>query len=247
MTLKPTVVYVLLCPKTGEIRYVGKTTSGLARRWYEHVRTAKIDTNKTHRDYWIRSLIAGGELPLIEELDSGLWSVETANLRERYWIATFRERVLDLVNTTDGGDGAQPGCTYSQEVRDKVGAASKERWQTSEYREKISEKRKEYWDGNERARAAVSRQSKERWADPNYLGRTSLQSIEYRAKRSEIAKRNSNSPEGIKRLAKNGKKSSLLRRECVDCGKICPPASMGMHLKGTGHSGYLDLMTERGA
>lgn len=38
-----------------------------------------------------------------------------------------------------------------------------------------------------------------------------------------------------------GRTVSRKRRSCLDCRKVLPPGPMGMHLRGSGHSGYEDV------
>lgn len=235
------IIYCLVDPISGDIRYVGKTTGTLLRRWQGHISHAKDMRNTTHRDYWIRSLSSKGEIPAIEEIESGMWDTDTCNAKEIYWISRFKELNYDLTNKTAGGDG---GNIYpvSSETRTKIRESSKRNWESHEYRAALAECTEEYWKDNQRARDAVSRQTTERWADPNYTVRETFKTAEYRQKRSSIMKEISSTEEGKARLASNGKKSSLLRRQCLECGLVSKPSAIGAHQNGKSkHVGFLDL------
>lgn len=109
-------IYGLSDPRTGAIRYVGVTFRG-KRRFNEHLSRA-VRGGRTHRDCWIRSLIAAGVRPVYEILETGYgdgWQT-----RECYWIAHHRA-LGDLTNLTDGGDGA-PGYIPTPELRRKWSA-----------------------------------------------------------------------------------------------------------------------------
>jgi hypothetical protein len=218
------IIYVLVDPRNREIRYVGQTVSGLKRRRAAHVSKARNSTRNLHVYNWLRQLDRLGLYPLIEEVESGEWTVEYTNLREAMWIAAVRESGSDLTNLHQGG-GNYRHQSIPPEVREKIGAQSKRMWQDQEYRDNWVKSRKAYWKDNERARAAVARQTTERWADPDCKARKTLQSEEYRALRSEIAKT----------------KVATLRRECLECGYVSRPPTVGWHQKRTGHEGIKDL------
>lgn len=106
-------IYTLSDPRTEKVRYVGVTFRGKAR-YNEHLSRA-VTGGKTHRDCWIRSLIAAGLRPTYQILEEGQGDGWQA--AERRWIAHYRE-VSELVNHTDGGDGA-PGYVPTPELRER--------------------------------------------------------------------------------------------------------------------------------
>lgn len=110
---RPWEIYTLSDPRTNLIRYVGVTFRG-KRRFNEHMSRA-VCGGKTHRDYWIRSLIAVELRPLYQVIQKGRGSGWQD--AERFWIAKYRES-FDLVNLTDGGDG-NPGYVPTPELRKK--------------------------------------------------------------------------------------------------------------------------------
>lgn len=109
-------IYVLIDPRTSQIRYVGVTFRGKTR-YNEHVSKA-IKGGKTYRDFWIRSLVSAGVKPVYSVIERGIgdgWQD-----RERAWIAEYRT-TTELVNLTDGGDGL-PGYVPSEELKKKWSA-----------------------------------------------------------------------------------------------------------------------------
>ena len=131
-------VYVLIDPRTNEIRYVGKTKNSLTKRLSQHM----DDVRKGERNWrsnWIASLRRLGYRPMIElvqEIPSGDW--EKA---ESYWIGYYRSVGCKLTNGTSGGDG---GYSPTLEVRAKCGTANigntyrKGKTHTAETRAKLS-------------------------------------------------------------------------------------------------------------
>lgn len=106
-------IYTLTDPRTVKVRYVGVTFRG-KQRLNEHLSRA-VTGGKTHRDCWIRSLITVGLRPLYATVEQG--QGEGWQEAERRWIALLRQ-TCDLVNLTDGGDGA-PGYSPTPELREK--------------------------------------------------------------------------------------------------------------------------------
>ena len=91
------LIYALTDPRTGQVRYVGKTRN-LAKRLLGHMDEALRDD--THKARWIRALKRLGLKPghLILEVVNG-----DADEAERAWIKKFPKR--QLTNATEGGDG----------------------------------------------------------------------------------------------------------------------------------------------
>jgi hypothetical protein len=114
MNNRPWEIYSLTDPRTSEVRYVGVTFRGKSR-FREHMSRA-VCGGKTHRDCWLRSLIAAGLRPTYATLERG--SSDGWPEREQFWIATHR---LTLTNHTDGGEGS-PGYVPTPELRRKWSA-----------------------------------------------------------------------------------------------------------------------------
>ena len=112
-------IYTLSDPRTEQVRYVGVTFRG-KRRFNEHL-SRSVMGGKTHRDAWIRSLIALGLRPVYQVIERG--QGQGWQDAERRWIAAYRQS-SDLANHTDGGDGA-PGYVPTAEWRAMRSAARK--------------------------------------------------------------------------------------------------------------------------
>ncbi len=129
------IIYTLSCPRTNKVRYVGWTAKSAEARLRNHVHEA-VETQKTHKQKWILSLVSIGLLPVVETVDSG--SDDGWAEAERRWIAVFRANGARLVNGTDGGDGVTAWGTYEQRV-----AMGKRAWAntTPEERSALARKR----------------------------------------------------------------------------------------------------------
>ncbi|MCO6445742.1 MAG: hypothetical protein J5J04_16840 [Anaerolineae bacterium] len=100
-------IYALVCPESGEVRYVGKANDA-AKRLAGHIRDSGRRNTPVY--CWIRALAAKGMLPqlrILETVDAREWVAA-----ERKWIAEFRGRAPKLLNLADGGD--QPSQTKEQ-------------------------------------------------------------------------------------------------------------------------------------
>lgn len=154
---KTVKIYTLSDPRSGEIRYVGKTTNHLKYRLSAHLSEATYADTTTHKIRWIRLLISQGALPeitLIEECSPENWKE-----REIFWVAEGKRRGWNLTNITEGGDGclgAKPsaetreklskarignknrlGIKHTEEDKKKIGAASKGRIFSEDHKKKI--------------------------------------------------------------------------------------------------------------
>ena len=113
-----TQIYVLIDPRTEEIRYVGKTVKSLKARVADHRR--RFDWNP--------------RIELVQEVLDDFWQEA-----ERYWIAYYRSIGCDLVNVAKGGaGGGMIGRHHSFETRARVSAKLTGRVFTSEHRANIS-------------------------------------------------------------------------------------------------------------
>lgn len=138
--MKKGFVYELVCPISGECRYIGKTIQSLNARLYKHKYNRR--DGRSRKNSWLVSLENGGVLNelrirVLEECDSSL-----LNDREIYWIAKYREEGFKLTNTTIGGDCGSLGYRHNVEAKRKISEASKKqkgRKLSKETRMKISD------------------------------------------------------------------------------------------------------------
>lgn len=109
-------IYVLIDPITKEVRYVGITTKLLRVRLANHIYDAK--KLKNHRAKWINSLLKKGLKPEILSIDSTN-SIEEAFEKEKFYISSFKAYNINLVNETEGGEGAL-GRIYSDIHKQRI-------------------------------------------------------------------------------------------------------------------------------
>jgi hypothetical protein len=134
------IVYALVDPATNEIRYIGKSSVGIARA-KSHFEPKRISTDSNlHKARWLQGLQTKGLAPSVRILqvrdsDSALL------LAERDWISFGRRQGWPLTNLTDGGDGAA-GYHPSDTTRAKMSLAHKGKRKSTEVRAKISASRK---------------------------------------------------------------------------------------------------------
>lgn len=114
--MKPVFIYCLKDPVTRDVRYIGKTDN-LKKRLDGHLSSSSKEKN--YLGNWLRSL--KGEKPILavlHEVAKGeSWAEE-----ERRYISCARAMGVELVNATDGGEGA-PGCIPTPETRAAMSAA----------------------------------------------------------------------------------------------------------------------------
>jgi len=96
-----TFIYCLIDPITNEPRYIGKANNP-KERFKNHLNKAR-DKN-THKRNWINSLKKKSlkpRLEIIKEVPISEW-----HKYEKYYIAEYKKLGYNLVNYTNGGDGA---------------------------------------------------------------------------------------------------------------------------------------------
>jgi hypothetical protein len=116
------IIYGLIDPITGHLRYVGKSCSGL-KRPQQHTAPSRTD-GRTYKECWIRGLRTQGLRPAIVVLQET--DREILSGAEVFWIAYFRAMGCPLTNLTDGGDGCS-GWRASAETKHRMSRASPKR------------------------------------------------------------------------------------------------------------------------
>lgn len=129
------LIYALIDPRTDEIRYVGKSSWGMARP-KRHTNPPELAKDPTHKGNWLRNLIDSGGFPIIRVLEV-VESVDALIPAEIRWIAEGREQGWPLTNATPGGDGAPYGNTYASAVvhTEEWKQAASERMQNNKHAE----------------------------------------------------------------------------------------------------------------
>ena len=110
------VIYCLSDPTTDELRYVGRSSSGMRRARGHTTPTSLKLQDHCHR--WIGNLIKLGMKPIVEIVEecpsSAVDPNEWLNDAERFYISYFRSLGFRLTNETDGGMGLS-GRKWSKE------------------------------------------------------------------------------------------------------------------------------------
>ena len=99
-----TNIYVLKCPITGNVMYVGKAND-VKKRYKDHLNPCR-DRN-THKRNWIAFLRNEGLKPSIEVIKKV--PINEWRKWERFFIEYYKNKGYDLVNCMDGGDGLSFG------------------------------------------------------------------------------------------------------------------------------------------
>jgi hypothetical protein len=114
-------IYIYTLSDNLGVRYIGKTKD-IKTRLYRHVYEANKKGKKNKRSSWIKSLLNKGEKPIIQivdEVEGYEWE-----FWEKYWINQFRSWGFNLVNDSDGGEGAY-GRLVTDETKLKMSLAKK--------------------------------------------------------------------------------------------------------------------------
>ena len=129
-------IYGLVDPRTGLVRYVGKTKNGY-KRAFMHQLPSKLKGDKTYKANWIRELLGVGltyEVRVLEEVvEEDLCTAEIT------WITFGLESGWPLTNLTRGGEGLS-GHVFTEEHRAKISLANTGRKLTYEHRVAISQR-----------------------------------------------------------------------------------------------------------
>lgn len=137
-TIGQNIIYGLFDPRNGELRYVGKSTSGF-RRIHSHTAASNLKPS-TKKNNWIKSLLSQGLAPegvVLEECGNR----ESLPILEKLAIAHYRSQGFDLLNHTDGGEGTC-GRVMPEDGRKRISEAMKKRVISDETRKRMSEGQK---------------------------------------------------------------------------------------------------------
>lgn len=117
------IIYGLIDPFTKELRYIGKSVSGLYRPTY-HSKPYSYNgqLKNTYLYRWIRKLIKNNSKPEIVVLDSCSNKQDLAEL-EVWNISYWKGLGCRLTNATKGGEGAA-GRIVSKATRNKIRKAN---------------------------------------------------------------------------------------------------------------------------
>lgn len=132
------LIYGLIDPFSQEIRYVGKSVTGLSRPRC-HWNQSELKT-KTRKSAWVKSVLNRGAVPEILVLEDAFATHEDLTEAEVYWIGVLRMIGANLTNATRGGDGCW-GRVLSPETRRQIGRSQKGKTIPARTRARISEAR----------------------------------------------------------------------------------------------------------
>ena len=109
MTTKPLKgcgIYALVCPDTGEIRYVGQSRD-MRRRYTQHC-TPSDRKSETDLALWLASLFAEDKKPICIVLEYTDKEPAALDAAEKGWVQALTSS-HHLLNMTEGGAGARKG------------------------------------------------------------------------------------------------------------------------------------------
>lgn len=153
-------IYFLIDPRTGDIRYVGKTTKKLT---YRLMNGHMQDSSRTHKTNWIKSLKKDGLLPEIK-LVKICESEDKCNYAEKFYIKLLGRADKGegiLVNATDGGEGTT-GRVLSEKTKRKISKGNKGKLLGRKLPEKVKKKMMKTRSGfSEKKKKEISRKISE--------------------------------------------------------------------------------------
>lgn len=193
------IIYALIDPRTNEVRYIGKSSTGL-RRPERHARPGSLAKDGTWKARWIRKLQAEGatyRIEVLEEVDR-----ERLSLAEIEWIAKGRALGWPLTNLTDGGDGMS-GFRFSEETRRKISERLKGK--------RLSDATKELVAAANRGKKA-SEETRKKMSDSAKARVNNSQSERMRLATLRLGAKNSDACREKLRIANLGAKHSPERR-----------------------------------
>ena len=108
-------------PDTGEVRYIGQSTRGLARPKRHSCPSSLVAKN--YKNSWVKSLLARGLIYKIIILEAVI-SADLLGDAEQRWIAFGKRSGWRLTNLTDGGPGPSG---FKGRIGHKVSKATREK------------------------------------------------------------------------------------------------------------------------
>lgn len=111
------LIYGLIHPVTGELRYIGQTTNGKSycNKYY---RTSFAKQNRPV-SCWIRKLQSSGLNPEIYFFEENVETKNRLNELEIFYISYFKSLGSNLLNLSSGGN-SNHGFTHSNEYKKKL-------------------------------------------------------------------------------------------------------------------------------
>ncbi|OHD21601.1 MAG: hypothetical protein A2Y38_02145 [Spirochaetes bacterium GWB1_59_5] len=130
-----TIYLITFTPNPHKV-YIGKTITGVTRRWAGHCREAR--TRGGHSSMRIARAIAAHGPQAFEIRSLETCPVAEAGSAEIRWIQKYRTDGFDLYNLTDGGDGGPNGWHQSAETKLKISLANRGKTIPEDQRKRIA-------------------------------------------------------------------------------------------------------------
>jgi len=121
------IIYELLSPKTGKLRYVGQTIYSPEKRLKGHIYDARYSSNRTHKLNWLRSVIRDGQEDDVKIRVIESCSDDLLDEREIYWIQKRKVEGYTLTNGTSGGAQGWIKIRDKKQVVSKIRASCRGR------------------------------------------------------------------------------------------------------------------------
>lgn len=115
------LVYCLVDPRNGEVRYIGKSSSHMNRPNHHFVPSV-LGKSRLPVHNWIRKMVRLNLKPTIEILEDT--DKENLSSIEMYYISISKKEGHRLLNLTEGGDGPS-NRNMSQKTKDKISKSNK--------------------------------------------------------------------------------------------------------------------------
>ena len=143
------IIYALTDPETADVRYIGRSSSGMKRPLSYNVDSMARNKDgswkrNTRVFHWVRSVLARGMKvdcvvleyrppEIVDKNETNKWLDD----HEKKAISHYRGIFARLTNLTDGGEGIT-GCSATPERKAKIGAANKGKRRSSEQKALMS-------------------------------------------------------------------------------------------------------------
>lgn len=112
------IIYGLIDPTTEEVRYIGKSSSGLVRA-RAHLKPSQLNSNSNrHKNNWLSAAKKSGKIEILifEQLDLEV----QLNEAEKKWIAYARSVGWRLTNIKEGGIGGPLSIETRQRISERL-------------------------------------------------------------------------------------------------------------------------------
>jgi len=137
-------IYVLKCPDTELVRYVG-VSFNIKARFNHHISSSK--KNKTYSANWIRSLKSQNKIPIMEvidDCDEFNWEEKEIN-----YILMYKAMGALLTNHSKGGQSSPINRQHTDEIKKHISEKLKNLVKTKEHNENVSKALSYKWKNDE--------------------------------------------------------------------------------------------------